>query len=367
MALRWGWDFGMTLATQFYRNSSQWGVTGNDAAIDTANTANLVSPSGAGTPGEQAVVRMNLTSTALFTPDVSGLPSAAPAGAIVAGWFSTRWRVASGAVVGTGSLESTNPIFRLREAATERIRLAADFDGNPVPLELFVNGVSVGTTARLIGDASSYVLAVDFDMAAGPDAGLTIDGVREIALTAGGAGGAGIDNAELRSGAAQSTTVYGSHGLLLFFDSLADDGGNANYWGSALNADAVTDGDASWSIFGGAGSKVIAVSDRLATTGIETTTDPDTVTIGFEDTTDILAGWLPTTILMVIGVAVGSADVIDQATVDLDDGAGSALAVTQTLSAVQNFVPVYSTVNSGATAWTAAQVNAATYDYDVST
>lgn len=354
MALRWAWDFGLGLPTIFYENSSDWGVDG-PANVNTANTTFLVSPSGGGTPGEQfnCSVASTTSSGQLFTPQF-------PGAAVTEGWFVSRWRI-DGAI----SASSLSNIIDLWEGGTKRVNLRGDLTGNPVPLELFVNGTSVGTTTSLIGDADSYVLAIDFNMGVTPpEAGLVVDGVREIPLGPGSGTATQITHAGLGSGAA-SGAVDGYHGCLLLFDALADTRGQSpNYWGTGLNANAVSN-DASWSIFGGAGSKVIAISDRDETTGVETTTDPDSITVGFQDTTDILAGWLPSTILMVVGVAVGSADVINNATVDLSDGTGSAGTDTEVLSATPSTVIVYAELNSVAGAWTPGEVNAATYDYDV--
>ena len=355
MALRWAWDFGLGLPTVFYENSSDWGVTGGSARVDTASTSSLVSPAGAGTPGEQFNCKISGTTVAgqLFTPQF-------PGAAVTQGWFVDRWRIAS-----TISNSAAVNIIDLWEGGSKRVTLRGDLSGNPVPLELFVNGTSVGTTTSLIGDAASYVLAIDFNMTAvPPQAGLVVDGTREIALGSGSGTATQITHASLGSGSS-SNGIPGYHGCLLLFDSLADTRGmNPNYWGTGLNADAVSN-DVSWSIFGGAASKLAAISDRDETTGVETTTTPDSITVGFENTTDILAGWSPSTILMVVGVAVGSADVINTTTVDLSDGVGSAGTDTEVLTATPSTVIVYAELNSTAGAWTASEVNAATYDYDV--
>ncbi len=356
MSLRWAWDWGLGLSRDFYANSAQWGITGT-TTVETDSTTRLVSPAGPGTPGEQNNCRIASLSSGgqVFTPLF-------PGAAITEGWFVDRWRFTIGSGLSNSSLAN---IINLRESAVIRVHLRASISGNPVPLALFVNGTVVGTTTRLIGDADAYVFGIDFDMAAvPPEAGLVIDGVREIVLTAGSGTATAITDASLGSGSA-SGSVSGYHGMLLLFDALADTRGeNPNYWGTGLNANAVS-GDAGWSIFGGAGSKVIAISDRVDTTGVETTTDPDSITVDFEATTDILAAWLPSTILMVVGVAVGSADVMNLSTVTLSDGVGTAGADTETLTSTQSMVLVYAELNSVAGAWTAGEVNAADYLYSV--
>lgn len=357
MSLRWAWDWGLGLSYEFYNDSTEWGITGGGVDVFTDNITNLAAPSGPGTPGEQYNCRIKNYSPSgqVFTPVF-------PGASVTQGWFVGRYRI-----VGQLSNSSQSNVIQLREAdSTVRVHLRGSLAGTPVPLELFVNGTSVGTSVRLVGDASSYVLAVDFDMAAvPPEGGLVIDGVREIALSPGSGTATAIARASLGSGGF-GTSVSGYWGLLLLFDSLADTRGmNPNYWGTGLNANAVSN-DANWSIFGGAASKVAAISDRNSATGLETTTDPDSITVGFELTTDILAGWLPSTILMVVGVGIGTADVLNNTTLDLSDGTGTAGTGTDLLTATQNMVMAYAELNSVATAWTAGQVNAATYDWDIS-
>jgi hypothetical protein len=153
----------------------------------------------------------------------------------------------------------------------------------------------------------------------------------------------------------------------ILFDSLADPGANPNYWGQGLNVDGVTDPDASWSIFGGAGSKTTAISDRDLTTGLETVDDPDTLDpITYQDTTDILATWNPTNILHVVATAIGAGDVLNNATLTLDDGTGVVGSTAEVVTATPRIVTVHAPLNSGGTAWTVAELNAANTDYDVS-
>lgn len=352
MSAHWWWTWSIGLPTTAYAKS-QWGPT-SLTSVKTDNATNLNSPNpGSGAPGEEFNLRLTGTASVLSPPFDTG--------SVSQGWLVFRWN-------GNGNTLDTSVIARIVECmdggTTTIIRLAAASSGNPATLNLFVNGTLVGTTTNTFGDAPE-VVAIDFDLTqTPPQAGLVMSGVREITR----AGGSGVPTTfdRIRLGSGFTVPQFAYLGDVALFDSLTDltASTSQDVWVTYMKPDAVTDGDNSWSPTGGTDTQVI--SDRNVTTYTETVTDPDSLGITFESTSDRYATWFPTLIYGVAGVAYGVADVIHTTTIELSDDAGIATSTTDTLNAVGRFIGTWSPLNSSGSAWTLFNLNSASATYAVS-
>jgi hypothetical protein len=355
MSCVWAWDWGVNFPTQSYSDDALWGVTVPTGVV-TNSVVNLVSPVSPDTPGEAAVCLIQRFDSAITTPPFPGSPHDQ-------GWYWMRWRLLLPMV-------TTIDIMALRSGvSTDIVRLRPGAAGNPVTMQVLVNGTLVGTSLVAIGDAASYVIAIPIDLTlTPPQAGLYIDGIEQFPLTAGSGTPKTIDRAILKNPCFTSnTTSSTSWGLQLFFDALADPGDNADWWAGDPNTVSVLDPDNSWVIFGGAATKTDAVSDKNLTTGIETSTDPDTVTFSYQATTAVLATWAPTNIIHVAAVVIGSGEVINVAALTLDDGTGVVGTETRGVTATAQLITYHAPLASGGVPWTTALVDAASGVYDVST
>lgn len=352
MSCVWAWDWGVDFPTQSYADDPLWDVS-DAPRVDTQSTTGLVSPTSPDTPGEVRVCSLNDSAAKITTPPFPGGPYAQ-------GWYWARWRHTP-----TLALRSGFPLLELFEGGAVAVEVEVVNSANPSPVNLNVNGVLVGTTAVAIGDAASYVLAIQFDFTASPpQAGLWIDGVNQVPLTAGGGGPGAIDSARLSSG----TTAFSGEslwGLQLMFDDLADPGDNPDFWAGDPNTNLVTDPDASWSIVGGAPTQTAALSDKNISTGVETSTDPDTLDIAYEATTDILPTWTPTNIIHVAAAVIASGEVINNATLTLDDGVGVVGSESVLTTSVPRIISFHAPLASGGAAWDVARVDACVTTYDV--
>lgn len=352
MAAHWWWTWSIGLPSSAYANS-QWSLS-NTTSITTNNTDNLNSPpASANAPGEE----FNLEIVGPVTIDTPVFPT----GPLSTGWFISRWNNA-----GTANFNTAIDILVLQNNATNVIRLVATTSAVTSTLSLQVNGTLVGTTTAFYGDAAE-VLAIDFDLTTTPPkAGLVVSGIREINLTAGSGSPTTVNRVRFNSGhTGGGNAVY--YGDFALFDDLNDFTNVAetqDVWVTYLDANEVTDADNSWTPT--SGTDVSVISDSNIATYTQSLTDPDTLTIGFESTTDRQTGWTPTIIYGASVVAYASAQIITDTTLTMSDANGTIDSSNDTLNAVGRFIEVYAPLDSQNITWDVAMINSITADYDVS-
>jgi hypothetical protein len=251
-------------------------------------------------------------------------------------------------------------------AATAVVTVRSAAAGVGVPMALYVNGTLVGTTTNFYGNGTEKY-GVDFDLTTTPpQAGLVVNGVREVPRAAGSGVPTTIDRIRWGSGASGGSN-YTYHGSLVVFDSLSDltDLETQDLRCSFLTADAVTDGDASWTPT--TTTDLGDVTDHSSATGTVSVSDPDTLGVAFQSFNDRFSGWAPTVIYGVAAISYNIGDAtVNQHTVELlDDGGSVKTSAAATIATTGGFVGVWSPLNSSAAAWTPTNVDAATASYTV--
>ena len=342
MAMHWCWTFSIGMPTTWYANST-WGVS--SASLNTASVTNLSSPVTPGIPGDQYNYNNVNGGFFLTTP-------AFPAGSLAAGWALFRWN-ANG---NTLSSSAGRPIVQLRDGGTTRVEVRSAANAATAQLNLYVNGSLVGTTVAAYGGAEDY-LAIDFDLAV-PEAGLVVNGTREIMRASSGAAGT-IDRIHLGG---SSNCWWGD---MIVFNSIADltDAETQDVWVAYLAPDSATELVGTWTP--STTTLVGDVSDHTGATYDQTVSDPATISFGFESTTDREPGWNPATVYGVAVVSYGTADVLTATTLILQDAGGNVTTRNVTLNTTGDYVWAGSALASGAVAWTAAAVNTVTAEYTV--
>lgn len=354
MAAHWWWSWSIGLPSTAY-NGAGFTVS-STANLSTNDVANLFSPTpGVAAPSEETHVRHAAGATMLCPP----FPSP-----ISAGWAVWRWRPNGNALTG-----GTARVLELMSgAATTRVDVRSRATGAPTlnnPLEVRVNGTLVGTSESLMYLASYYVIAVDFDLTTTPpQAGLVINGRREVARAGGSGVPTTIDRVRTGPGTTSGTTYLGD---VCVFSALADltDRRSQDVWVTFLDPSLATDAGAAWTPVGG--SDLSAVADADTTSYTESSTSPSSILFGFEDTTTRTASWTPTLIygLAVVGYGTASATQTNT-TLDVRDALNvSAGTVNVTLTATAAFFGVWCPDDGAALAWSATTLNAATAIYSV--
>ena len=331
------WSWGLGLPVSIYVNS-RWAPS-STSSIATDNQTNLNSPDpSTNAPGEThnlGIVSVNYIDTPAFEN-----------GSMNTGWFISRFNANSRGL----NASSSTRIVEFLNGVTVVVRLIASSNGVTSTLNLYVNGTLVGTSTGAYGD-SDNVIAIDFDLTqTPPEAGLVVDGTREIALGGGGGSPTTIDR--IRFGSGQfGGSFYSFWGDWVMFDDIADlsDSETQNVWLTTIRVDGVTDSDASWTA--SSVSKTADVSDGDADTYVSTTSDPDTIEYTFDDPDTHVANWAPQIIYGVAAVAYGKADVLTDTTITLTDSGGTAASTNDTLNSVGRFVGAWAPDTSGAAAW----------------
>lgn len=350
MAAHWWWSWSIGLSSTAYANSS-WAIRSIiNTVTNSTEVLNEPDPS-SNAPGEEYCLK--LIDTSINTP-------AFPDGSISQGWVITRWNAS-----GTGGFNSGVKILDLISGDTVRVQLRPG-SGTTAPLSLYVNGTLVGTTTGAYGDATA-VLAIDFDLTqTPPQAGLVVNGIREIDRDSGSGSPTTIDRISMGTGKSTSSNVS-YFGDFAVFNSLTDfssDATTQDVWVTFLDPNAVTDSDNSWTP--SAGTDLTDINDASISTYVQTTTDPDSLSIEFESTTDRLTGWSPTLIYGVAAITYGNAAVITSTTLTMNDSNGVVGTETTTQNAIGEFVGVWKPLDSSGNAWTAFEVNSIDIDYEVS-
>ncbi len=349
MAAHFWWTWSIGLPNAAYANS-QWSVNSTTNVIPNNATDLNSPPPTAQAPGEE--FNLEISGTASMDTPVF------PAGPLTEGWFIVRWNNDN-----TG-YNTSQSIVVLQNGATAVVRLFGTAATVTSTLSLHVNGTLVGTTAGFYGDAVE-VIAIDFDLSTTPPkAGLVISGIREINLTAGSGVPTTINRVKFSSGHGGGAAYFGDFALFDDLNDFTDDAVTQDLWVTYLDANVVTDGDNSWTPT--SGTDLSVVSDSSSSTYTQTLTDPDTLSIAFESTTDRTTGWLPTIIYGVAAVSYGSAAVITDTTLTMSDGNGVVDTSNDTLNAVGRFMNIFAPLDSTGAAWDVAGVNSIFNDYDVS-
>ncbi len=352
MSAHWWWTWSIGLPATAYANSS-WALDSTTTVItNSTDTLNSPDPS-AQAPGEEFC--LELQDAGLNSPAFSN-------GTVSAGWFITRWNGS-----GSGLFSNAVRIVELISGSTVRILLRPSTSGgSTTTLSLLVNGTLIGTSSTSFGDAAA-VIAIDFDLTQNPpQAGLVVNGVREISRAGGSGSPTTVDRIGLGPGksTAGATSYFGDLAIFSALSDFSDVAVTQDVWVTFLDPDSVTDGDNSWTP--SSGTDLTAINDGSTTTYTQTTTDPDSLTIGFESTTDRLSTWAPTVIYGVAAITYGTASVITSTTLTMDDANGEVESVTETLNAIGNYVGTWEPLDSTGAAWSAFAVNSITIDYEVS-
>lgn len=345
MALHWWWDFGIGMDAAAYNATAGWTVNG--ASVVTNASSNLMSPGGSSSPGDKFNLQCN----------VGGYLDI-PIPGIQTGWICFRTnRVAT-------AISDFSRVWAVFEGSTNVLSSHFSGNANPEGYDLRINGVNQGDSSTAYSAGEIVNVAVKFDFSANPNtAELWINGVQEV-TGSNAAAAKTLDRIRLASTDTAHIQVYNT---IRIYDAVPGDDAIAkstDVWSHFLEADAVS-GDTEWSIYGGASTKVESISDEDDTTGLEASTDPSAITIDCEDTTDVQAGWSPTTIYAVQAVVYATADTLLEHTIDLEDGSTVASNTETLTGSVPQFVHVSSEVDSGSGAWDAAGINAAHMSYSV--
>lgn len=354
MALTWMWDFGINLPVAAY-NGSAWGPSTTTSVIDTAYTGTLQSPSGGGiTPGDTHVCRLN-ASPQLLSPV---LPSS-----LTQGWLCARFHWLAGSI----STSSARPMITGKLSGTERFEIRGGGSGTAgVPIALYVATTLIGTSTSTYSIGDTLNLAVQFDVSGtNHSAGLYIDGVEEVAYTAGsGSPGATTIN-QMEIGAPNCDCTWNT--LRVYSSRATDqtDAINVDVWSTTLAVDGVAN-DTNWTIFGGAGSKVASLTDGSSATGVESTTDPSSFDMTCEGRDDVLAGWAPAVVFAAQAVMFASGDVLTDVNLKISDNDGVINQVSvNPLPATPDFVTQLVTLDSLGAALTGTRIDQFSMTYTV--
>ncbi len=354
MAAHFWWSWSVGLPSTAYNNSGF--VLSSTGNISTNNTTTLFVPSpGSLSPSEEFHLTITANQT-LKTPLFQN-------GAVTAGWLVFRFK--PGTFSGTAM-----PIVKIQSGSSSIVELrhlTADLATQYFTPSIHVNGALVGTAETFPSENALYVMAIDFDLgAAQPEAGLVINGKRQVVRDNSGAGSATtMNNVEFNSGA--TTGVTSIFGDIAVFNALADltDRSSQDVWVTFLDPDAATDGDNSWTP--SSGTDLTAVNDASATTFTQTVTSPDTITYGFESCNTRSSGWSPTKVYGLATFAYASASATQtNTTLALVDNVPATVSSTNvTLTTTNTFMGVWTAVDSAAAAWTPTSINASTAIYSV--
>jgi hypothetical protein len=322
--------------------------------VATDNQTNLNVPgAGANAPGESYNLRLTAADT-LTTP-------ALPGAALSEGWVHGRWNGNSQVLSNSAAVR----ILDVMNGTTVVVTLRSSANTSPATLSLYVNGTLVGTSSGAYGD-STVVVAVGFDLTQPPpEATLVVDGVTEVALGAGSGVPTTVDRVRLGGGGSGGASNF-YWGAVSVWDALADWADLTtiqDVWATVLAPDLVTDADNSFTPSDT--TDLGDISDADDATYISTSTDPDSVVVGFQSTTDKLAAWGPTVIYGMAAVAYGTADVITSTTIEISDSGGAIDSEAVTMNAVGKFAGVWVTASSLAAPLTAFDINSATATYTV--
>lgn len=351
MSAHWWWSWSIGLPSTAYNNAGF--VLTSTANISTNNTTTLFTPApGSLSPSEEFHLR-TLASNEIRTPIFSS---------ITEGWLIFRYRPEEY----SGTVE---PILKIQNTGISVIEIghsSADLNTHFVSFILSVNGSLIGTSQRLPNRNAVYVMAIDFDVGAStPEAGLVINGIREVNRGSGSGSATTINNIQLGTGC--TGTEDGFFGDIAIFNDLSNltDRSSQDVWVTFLDPDTSTDGDNSWTP--SAGSDLTAVNDASATTFTQTTTSPDSITYGFESCNTRQSGWSPTLVYGVAVIAYASADTTqtDTTLTLIDNVPASAGSTNVILTTTNTFLGVWTAVDSAAAAWTTTSINASTATYSV--
>ncbi len=353
MAAHWWWTWSIGLPASAYTRSN-WALSSSTTITTNGTTLLNTPPPTSNAPGEQH--SLEIGTGVIESPVFNN-------GTLSEGWFIVRW---NGTGLGTLSNSSLQKLVELVDNSTVRITLRPTSNGATSTLSLLVNGTLIGTSSTAFGDGTA-VLAIDFDLTqTPPQAGLVVNGVREITRAGGSGSPTTIDRMRL-SGGKGGNNDRSYFGDVMIFDDLNDFPDIAttqDIWVTYLAPVSVNDPDNSWTP--SAGSDLDVLSDESITTYTQTVADPDDIFISFQTTSDRQPGWNPTLIYGVAGIAYTSGAVITTSTLSISDSNALVGSDTETINAIGYFIGTWEPLDSQAAAWTAFEVNSIEMEYQVS-
>lgn len=357
MGLVWFWDFGAALSVTDYDGSS-WGPS-STTTVDTKYTSVLQSPSGGGiTPGDTHVCRLN-SSSQMSTPI---FPSS-----LTQGWLCGRFHWTSGSM----STSAARPMLTGMLSGTEKFEIRGGGAGTAsVPIALYVATTLVGTSSTTFSVGDTLNVAIQFDVSGtNHSAGLYIDGVQEVAFTAGsGSPGASTVN-QMEIGAPNVDCTWNTLRVYSSRSGDQDVAISSDVWSRTLSPDGFTSSQTAsaddWTVFGGAGSQVAGISDGSSATGVESTV-ASSFDATMEGRNDVLSGWTPATVYGLQGFVFASGDVLTNVTLKINDDGGLINTKNQNpLPAVPDFVTVLALLNSSGGALSGNTIDQAALNYAV--
>lgn len=352
MAAHWWWSWSIGLNSTAYSNSGF--TVSSTAFISTNNTSSLFTPApGSISPSEEFHLRVS-NNNSITTPTFQN-------GSVTQGWLIFRYLSEGFGPTGTS-------LISLKNGATNVVELRhTELDTSLFQLSIFVNNALVGTSSVLAVLNANYIIAIDFDLVASqPEAGLVVNGKRQVVRGNSGTGSAtSANNLQIFSGSTSSSaSIYGD---IAVFNSLSDltDRSSQDVWITFLDPDQATDADNSWTP--SAGTDITAVNDASATTFTETSTSPDSITYGFESCNTRRTGWSPTLVYGLATVAYASAATSQtNTTLDLQDLVPATVSSTNvTLTSTNTFLGVWTSQDSTTNPWTTAKIDGSTAIYSV--
>ena len=268
-------------------------------------------------------------------------------------------------LAGGQTFSGTRHLYRMMDTGgTEVIRVTPAANGaSTTALELYVTGTIV-TSTLTIQEGIAYHISVVWDQTAN-EAYLYVDGT----LYATNNKTYSFTPSRHRIGSCGSGSISYTYisDLMEWDDPTADlaTAINDDLWVEAHPVNA-TANDSDWSEFGGGSSGLAAaLSDSDIGTGAESTTDPSSFDINFEDRNDRLSGWAPDTVIGLTAFMVVSADVVQDYTLTLKDGTGTMATDTGTLTASSSVIRATSGTDSGSNALVGADIDDVNLTYAI--
>lgn len=349
MSIAFGWDFGIRLSNTYYSNSS-WDLSHTNATMITDDTtpARLRSPASGTSPGDQAVLYTGQGREVTTEEFVN----------IATGFVSVR----VGVLGSSGSFLSD--WLMIRNATTEVMEVRAG--ATPSAVRLYMDGSLIATSSTSpITNGDFYWLTLKFDVSSTTWTGTVyVDGV-EVIPQSSSVEPASTNINRVKMGAGNSEMTWNT--LLVWNSHSANDEAealNVNIWSVTLQAVSIAN-DSDWTVFGGPGTKMAALTDYDGGTGVATTIDGASIDVNFQNRGDVLAGWAPTNIYMMQAVVFGSSDVLQD--VNLTFKSGGTLDTTNynPLPASPDFVRAMTTTDAVGSPISGPTIDLAEITYDV--